>query len=133
MSGRMASEPPEVNHDGKFGWNADISVIVCLPCTRDLSGIVDVDGQTYRWELRREPQWCTTDGWQGMLVSVALDGGNGKEALLQFPAPKWGKRRSTPHRQRPQVQITQVAEAIRSALAVGWEPDTRGKAFHIDL
>jgi hypothetical protein len=101
--------------------------------TRDLNGTIDVDGRVYRWELRREPQWCTTDGWQGMLVAAALEGDIGRETLIQFPAPKWAKRRSMPHRQRPQVQRSQVAEAIRAALAAGWEPDTRGKPFHVEL
>jgi hypothetical protein len=76
---------------------------------------------------------CTTDGWQGMLVAVALEDHDGRKALLQFPHPKSVTRRSTPQRQRPQVQRGQLADGIRAALASGWEPETRGKAFHVEL
>lgn len=30
-----------------------------------LSGIVDVEGLQYEWELRREPQWSESEGWKG--------------------------------------------------------------------
>jgi hypothetical protein len=100
--------------------------------TRSLTGTIELDGCEYRWDLRREPQWCTVDGFQGMLIGVRREDGD-REALIQFPRPQWKVRRSTPHRQRPQVQRAQLEEAIRAALAAGWEPETRGKPFHVQL
>jgi hypothetical protein len=101
--------------------------------TRKLEGTFEFDGDEYEWELRREPQWCTTDGYRGMLIAIRSKAARGREALLQFPFPKWGARRSDPHRQRPQVQRQQLEQGVRVALEVGWEPSARGKPFHVQL
>jgi hypothetical protein len=100
---------------------------------RDLSGTVVVDGREFEWELRREPQWCTADGWQGMLVGVSLIGAVGKEALLQFPPAKKAAQGARAYRHRPQVQRADLENGIMSALAAGWEPEERGKPFHVEL
>ena len=100
---------------------------------RDLTGTVVVDGREFAWELRREPQWCTTDGFQGMLLAVTQSGGGGKEALLQFPPAKKPAQRARVYRHRPQVQRSEIENGIRLALAAGWEPDCRGKPFHVLL
>lgn len=92
---------------------------------RDLSGTVDIDGRFYEWSVQREPQWCTADGWRGMVVSVRLAGGQ-REALLEFPMPKSGN--GSQHRRRPPINDTIAANGVRAALASGWEPMSRGKA-----
>jgi len=99
---------------------------------RDLGGTIIVDGQEFDWELRREPQWCTADGWQGMLIGVCPKDGR-RDALLQFPMPEGAAQRARGYRYRPQVQRSELEAAIKKALALGWEPDTRGKSFHVDL
>lgn len=96
-----------------------------------LSGIVDVDGLQYEWELRSEPQWSETDGWKGM--TVALLGKNTQRgALLEFPPPK----RLLKGMQRGRLQISNatVCRGIRAALHAGWEPASRGKplVFMVD-
>lgn len=92
--------------------------------TRDLSSTVDVDGSRYEWSIQREPQWCTTDGWRGMVISIRRVEGQ-REALLEFPMPKAGN--GSPHRRRPQVNGAIVANGVRAALAAGWDPISRGK------
>ena len=101
--------------------------------TRVLNGEIEVDGEAYRWDLRREPRWCTVDGFQGMLVAVRRSGAGGREALVQFPRPARPSLRGRSHRHRPQVQHADLAEAIRAALARGWDPEARGKPFHLEI
>lgn len=92
--------------------------------TRDLAGIVEVDGRRYEWAVQREPQWCTADGWRGMIVLVRpVD--EQREALLEFPMPKSGN--GSQHRRRPQINNAIAINGVRAALAAGWEPGSRGK------
>ena len=92
--------------------------------SRDLTGIIEVDGLNYEWTLQREPQWCTADGWRGMVVTVRQVGEQ-REALLEFPMPKSGN--GSQYRRRPQVSNAIAANGVRAALAAGWEPASRGK------
>lgn len=101
--------------------------------TRALTGSFVLDGKDYDWELRREPQWCTVDGWQGMQIAVRASDEGGREALLQFPMPKKAAQRARGHRHRPQIQQADLEAAVRLALSSGWNPQVRGKPFHVDV
>jgi hypothetical protein len=101
-----------------------------------LSGLVDVDGFLYEWELRSEPQWSESQrseagGWKGMTVAL-LRKDTKRAALLEFPPPK----RLLKGMQRGRLQISDaiVARGIRAALDAGWEPESRGKpmVFMVD-
>lgn len=100
---------------------------------RNLSGIVEVDGRRYSWSLQREPQWCDADGWRGMSIAL-LSGDGGREAILEFPMP-WSSGRSgrQPQRRRPQVNERIIENGIRSAIARGWEPTSKGKSFVVNV
>jgi len=94
--------------------------------THRLSGTVTVDGALYDWEVRREPQWSESEGWQGLTVALlAKDGQRG--AMLEFPPPK----RLLKGMQRGRLQINDaiVTRGIRAALTAGWEPGSRGKTM----
>ena len=92
--------------------------------TNRLAGIVAVDGVHYEWELRREPQWSESEGWQGMTVAL-LQKDMQRGALIEFPPPK----RLLKGLQRGRLQINDaiVARGVRAALLAGWEPESRGK------
>jgi hypothetical protein len=96
-----------------------------------LAGIVQVDGLQYEWELRSEPQWSESEGWQGMKVAL-LEKDTQRGALLEFPPPK----RLLKGLQRGRLQISDaiVSRGIRAALLAGWEPASRGKpmVFMVD-
>ncbi|MEI6640555.1 MAG: hypothetical protein WCL10_00870 [Novosphingobium sp.] len=96
-----------------------------------LSGVVDVDGFPYEWELRSEPQWSESLGWKGMTVAL-LRKHTQRAALLEFPPPK----RLLKGMQRGRLQISDaiVSRGIRAALDAGWEPESRGKpmVFMVD-
>ena len=99
--------------------------------THKLSGIVDVDGVPYEWELRREPQWGDYDGWQGMTVALRQKDAK-REAVLEFPPPK--RLLKGLQRGRLQINDAMIARGIRAALSAGWEPTSRGKpvVFEVD-
>lgn len=101
--------------------------------TRTLNGELEVDGEAYSWDLRREPQWCTADGFQGMLVAVRRARAGGREALLQFPRPAGRALRGRAYRHRPQVHRADLERAIRAALAEGWDPEARGRPLHVEI
>lgn len=95
-----------------------------MSISHKLSGIVEVDGFQYEWELRREPQWSEFDGWQGMTVAL-LRKGTQRGALLEFPPPK----RLLKGMQRGRLQVSDpiISRGIQAALQAGWEPASRGK------
>ncbi|MES2337897.1 MAG: hypothetical protein V4537_07375 [Pseudomonadota bacterium] len=101
--------------------------------TRDLAGAIEVDGLLYNWAIRREPQWCTVDGWKGMAISLRLHDAH-REALLEFPMPTARRSKLQPQLRRPQVNQRIIENGIRAALAAGWEPVSRGKTvvFEVD-
>ncbi|MDO6413718.1 hypothetical protein Q4F19_04915 [Sphingomonas sp. BIUV-7] len=96
-----------------------------------LAGIVDVDGASYEWEVRREPQWSETEGWQGMTIAL-LQQDSQRGALLEFPPPK--RLLKGLQRGRLQVNDAILSRGIRAALLAGWEPASRGKTmwFSVD-
>lgn len=100
--------------------------------TRDLADSIEVDGSTYEWAVQREPQWCTADGWRGLVLSIRVAGGQ-REALLEFPMPTSGN--GSPHRRRPNISKVVVANGVRAAVKAGWEPFSRGKpeTFMVDV
>lgn len=96
-----------------------------------LSGIVDVGGLRYEWEVRSEPQWRESEGWKGVTVAL-LQQHTQRGALLEFPPPK----RLLKGMQRGRLQISDaiVSRGIQAALDAGWEPTSRGKpmVFMVD-
>ena len=101
--------------------------------TRDLAGVVEVDGLPYEWALQREPQWCTVDGWKGMTIALRLRGAH-REAVLEFPMPSPRRSKLQPQLRRPQINQRIIENGVRAALAAGWDPTARGKpvVFEVD-
>jgi hypothetical protein len=100
--------------------------------TRDLSGIIQVDADSFHWSLLRENQWCTADGFQGPLISVKLNEMNGRELLLQLNHSSSRRLVARAYRNRKQIQRGELEQGIRLALLAGWEPTKRGKPFRFE-
>ncbi|MDP3550999.1 MAG: hypothetical protein Q8R81_11455 [Novosphingobium sp.] len=96
-----------------------------------LSGIVDVDGLQYEWELRSEPQWSESEGWKGVTIAL-LRKHTQRGAMLEFPPPK--RLMKGMPRGRLQISDAVVIRGIQAALQAGWEPTSRGKpmVFMVD-
>ena len=89
-----------------------------------LSGIVEVDGFQYEWELRSEPQLSQSEGWKGMTVALQRKQTQ-RGALLEFPPPK--RLLKGMPRGRLQIGDAIVIRGIQAALGAGWAPASRGK------
>ena len=91
---------------------------------------IHVDGEAYLWRLQRMPRWSKDPAEQhGLGIAVRHSEGK-REAVLEFPPaaqPRFGAPRLKPAQIAPDL----VANAIRSALAAGWEPLSRGKTVTI--
>ena len=102
-----------------------------MTSSRKHSGIVDVDGFQYEWELRSEPRWSEFEGWKGMTVALQRKHTQ-RGALLEFPPLK----RLVKGMQRGRLQISDaiVIRGIQAALHAGWDPASRGKpmVFEVD-
>ena len=96
---------------------------------RSENGVVSVDGEDFAWRLHREPQWCTTDGWRGLVLAISRVDGQ-REALVEWPMPR-GASNSVPYRQRPKIDAPLLKLAVTAALEAGWEPLSRGKAVNV--
>lgn len=97
--------------------------------TRDTSGTVEVDGDLYHWDLRRQPR-PTGGGWQGMALTLRLDGFK-REAIVQFPPPLLPNGRVDTNKQL--VNLDHVRNAVAAAIEAGWEPTSRGRHVEFDV
>ncbi len=83
-----------------------------------------VDGVSYRWKFPRVTI-DITDGWSWILVHRD----DPAKSLLQIGfAGRWSMSGPCREYSRP-VLPSDVAAAIRAALAAGWQADQRGKLF----
>ena len=98
--------------------------------TRDSKGTIEVDGDTYEWEVRRQPQPKSGGQWEGMAVSLRLVVFK-REAIIQFPPPLRPNGRPDVEKQR--VNVDAVRNAVTSAMEAGWNPTSRGKAVVFDV
>lgn len=91
---------------------------------------IKVEGEPYIWRLQRTPQWSNNPTQcHGKAIAVRHKEGQ-REAIIEFPAgppPKFG----APPLKPSQIQTSLVARAIRSAIAAGWDPMSRGKPVPI--
>ena len=107
---------------------------------RDIGGQIAVDGLGYRWSVKSEPAWNTSDGDIGLRLSVALHDETlnrhgalkaWRELVLQFPFQRQVHASRFPD--KPRVDPVVLANAIRLAMEAGWRPQSRGRAFELIL
>jgi len=86
-----------------------------------------VDGVTFRWRFPHRPTQDQKDGWPGVRLTVQPAKCDGALLVVVFPhrflmggpCGGWGKP----------VLPSEVARAIREALAAGWRADQRSEPF----
>jgi hypothetical protein len=99
---------------------------------RSITAEVEIDGFKLCWQLRSEPQASTEHGNEGLSIAVERIDGSFRELILEYPIPmqqRWGMAMPKYFPQRPKVSAKMVEADIRSAIAAGWDPTSRGKAF----
>lgn len=98
--------------------------------TKEQRGVVDVDGDVYEWELRRQPQPRGGGEWDGLAVSLRLKDFK-REAIVQFPMAMRANGRPDLEKQR--VNVEAVRNAVTAAIEAGWNPTSRGKPVVFDV
>jgi hypothetical protein len=98
--------------------------------TRDLKGVVQVDGEAYEWEVRRQPQRTTGNEWQGIGLALRLKDAQ-REAIVMFPMTM--RANGIPNFERQRINVESVRNAVSSAIAAGWDPTSRGKVVVFDV
>jgi uncharacterized protein YdhG (YjbR/CyaY superfamily) len=97
---------------------------------RSFESEVTIDGVKLAWRLHREQQWCTADGWKGISIQVRAKDGAHRELILEYPVVSTLKDGwSRVDLIQPQIRAAKVEDHIREAMAAGWDPNSRGKAF----
>ncbi len=90
--------------------------------------VVAVDGVDYRWSRRHG--WLTRDGRVKVVsLSIALRPERTRELILDFSVET---RPDDPTPADARVERALPA-AIRRALAAGWDPESRGRAFRMEI
>ena len=88
---------------------------------------VAVDGVDYPWAQRHG--WMVWGkGIEAVSVSVALRPGRTRELILDFTVTVEDGQPPTQDR-----LLRALEPAIRSALAAGWDPESRGRAFRHEI
>lgn len=98
--------------------------------TRDLKGVVRVDGDDYVWEVRRQPLRTIGNEWQGIGIALRLVDGK-REAIVQFPMTM--RANGAPNFERQRINVDAVKNAVASSVAAGWDPTSRGKVVVFDV
>jgi hypothetical protein len=98
--------------------------------TRDRAGTVEVDGDIYEWEIRRQPRPLADGGWDGMAVSLRLKDFP-REAVVMFPMPM--RPNGRPDMEMQLINPESVRNAVVSVIAAGWNPTSRGKSTMFDV
>ena len=98
--------------------------------TRETSGTLEVDGETYDWEIRRQPQPKADGSWNGMAVTLRLQGFQ-REAIIQFPMPM--RPNGRPDMEKQRLNVDAVRNAVTAVIEAGWNPTSRGKPMVFDV
>jgi len=97
---------------------------------RTLAGTLTIEGFALAWELLSEPQWSNSgDGYIGMCIAVRVADAARRELIVEYAYPRDRRGLPKPVPQRPEVSEPMVERSVREALAAGWDPQSRGKAF----
>ncbi|CAN5166101.1 hypothetical protein BH11PSE2_BH11PSE2_08180 [soil metagenome] len=86
-------------------------------------GAAEIDGCNIVWSLTSEPVE-NGDGKKGLRISAQLAEGHHRELIIEFPYDT-----AAFHPQKPKFAPGQIEAEIRLAIADGWNPESRGRAF----
>lgn len=97
---------------------------------RDLKGVIQVGGDDYEREVRRQPQRTIGNEWQGIGIALRLKDAQ-REAIVMYPMTMRANR--VPNFERRRISVESIRNAIVSAIAAGWDPTSRGKVVVFDV
>ena len=100
---------------------------------RQLSGTARVEDIALVWELISEPQKHPDYGYIGARISVNVADAARRELIIEFPFPTDKNGDYLPVTPRQTFTQAEIDTAVRLAVDAGWDPGSRGKAFHFKV
>jgi hypothetical protein len=103
--------------------------MMSMAMARKNSRRIVVDNQPYRWRLRSRPTYAQGLCWTPCRYAVEDYDRPGRRLVVTTDQPhpsNWLGRPAGP------VLPAQVAQAIRIALQLGWDPSSTGAPFHLN-
>jgi hypothetical protein len=92
-------------------------------------GTVTVDGCEYSWEYRHSSRFDSSVGLCGPSVAVSLRPDHTRDLIIDFPISAFDAKGRPPSA----ILASRLASVVRSALAAGWDPESRGKPFRFNV
>ncbi len=92
------------------------------------SRTISVDGTSYRWYVRGRPTYCQGMAWSSMMYAVEHSERPGAVLMVETDRAhtrNWVGAETVP------VLPAEVADSIRRARLLGWEPTSLGKPFRL--
>ena len=97
---------------------------------RSIQVAITIDDFPLIWNLHREQQLSTADGWRGVAIHVKVAEGVLRELHLEYPAVQTQKiSYARADHLKQNISPTKVAAHIRRAMEAGYDPGSRGKPF----
>jgi len=93
------------------------------------NGALNVDGIEYFWEFRHAPRFDSSVGLCGPSVVVCLRPTRTRDLIIDFPISTFDPKGKL----RKAILARHLTSVIRSALAAGWEPESRGRPFRFNV
>jgi len=98
--------------------------------TNDTKGTIEVDGDVYLWELRRQQRPVGKNAWEGIAIAFRHQDYK-REAVAQYPA--LFRPNGSPNLEKQRIDLDVLANTVRSIIEAGWEPASRGKTVNFDV
>ena len=97
---------------------------------RSIQVATTIDDFRLIWNLHREQQLTTAEGWKGVAIHVKVAEGVRRELYLEYPPVKTQKVGCTrTDFVKQNISPAKVEAHIRRAMEAGWDPGSRGKPF----
>jgi hypothetical protein len=93
------------------------------------SRCIVIDGHNFRWRVRPRPTYSQGLCWSNLTLAVEAADASGSTLVVVLPQPhpsNWLQQLSSP------VLPAQVADYVRQALHLGWQPTKPGKPFMLN-
>lgn len=100
---------------------------------RQLSGTARVEDIALVWELISEPHKHPDYGYIGARISVNVAEAARRELIVEFPFPTDKNGDYLPVTPRQTFTQAEIDNAVRLAVDAGWDPGSRGKAYHFKV
>lgn len=87
---------------------------------------ITVDGVAYRWKVRRRPTYCQGNTGTNLQAAVELADAPGAKLVVELPLAHPSNWMCAPF---SAALPSDMARAVRLALAAGWQPGKSGSPF----